>query len=375
MKKWVWCAVLATLAVQAFAQEEKRAFDRAQNRSVEQKVAFERPAFPFEGEVSAERLNVRMFPKSDPSGVIASILGMGEKVTVVGEKDEFFQILPTRGCTAWIFARSVKREGAAGTVSSPEAPVRTDSRVNAEALATLREGDAVKIVSEHMGWYKIESPAAVKYFVAKKYIRPGKALEIATDEKAAKKETAKAPAATGWTRLPEVNALLDEQRKLVDAGRLEEVDFGSVVAACDEARNNATDPAVKADAERAYARYREIHLVWTTAKARKAELEAQARAIEEAGKPKPPEKKEWAMTGYVDTTGSTLFKRPGTHKLVVGGKIVAFLRAKDGDPAMVTRLNDLYEKYVGVNGVVIKDPEGWPGYSVIVIDEIVPLMK
>ncbi len=374
MKRWMLCAAMASLAVQAFAQEEKKAFDRNQNRAGEQKAAFERPAFPFEGEVAAERLNVRMFPKSDSTGVIAAILGIGEKVTVVGEKDEFYQILPTRGCTAWIFARSVKREGAAGVVASSEAPVRTDSRVNAETLASLKEGEPVKILSEHMGWYKIEAPAAVKYFVAKKYVRPGKAVEVA-DDRGARKEAAAPKAAAGGVRLPAIEALLDEQRKLIEEKRFDDVDFGGVVNAYEQVMQTSADPAVKAEAERLYKSYRELHLVVRTAQEAKKDLDERERKILEMGKPKPPEKKEWAMTGYIDTTGSTLFKRPGTHKLVMGGKIMAFLRAKEGDTATMNRLNDLYEKYVGVNGVVIKDPEGWPGYSVIVIDEIVTLMK
>lgn len=377
MKTWMWFAVVAVLAAQASAQEEKKAFDRSQNGAGQQKTAYERQAFPFEGEITVERLNVRMFPKSDPSGVIAAILGLGEKVSVVGERDDFFQILPTRGCTAWIFARSVKKEGANGVVTSPEAAVRTDSRVNAEALATLKEGDSVKIISEHMGWYKIEAPAAVKYFVARKYVRPGQALNIAlADEKGPKKEAApRARAEATGGRFPAIEALIDEQRKLIDERRLSEVDFGAVVNALDQARESAATPAEKADADRLYKSYRDLHLVWTTIKAKAEEDAAKAKAALEAAAPKGPEKKEWAATGYIDTTGSTLFKRPGTHKLVMGGKIVAFLRAKDGDATMIGRLNDLYEKYVGVNGVVIKDPEGWPGYSVIVIEEITPLMK
>ncbi len=377
MRTWMSCAVLATLAVQAFAQEERNAFDQSRNRAGTQAASYEMPAFPFEGEIAVERLNVRMFPKSDQTGIIAAIVGLGEKVTVVGEREDYFQILPTRGCTAWIFGRSVQRDGAAGTVTSIEAPVRMDSRVNADVLCTLKQGDKVNVLSEYMGWFKIEAPPAIRYFVARKYVRPGKALDIALpDEKAARKETAREPkTAADLSRLPAAEKLLEEQRRLIEAGRLDEVDFSGVVGAYEQAAADAKDASVKAEAERLYGRYRELHLVWTTLKAKKAEDEARLAKLKEAMQPKAPEKKEWTMTGYVDTTGSTLFKRPGTHKLVMGGKIVAFLRVKDGDEAMFGRLNDHYERYVGVNGVVIKDPEGWPGYSVVVVDEIVTLTK
>ena len=48
--------------------------------------------------------------------------------------------------------------------------------------------------------------------------------------------------------------------------------------------------------------------------------------MEKAKEPKVP---TFAMTGYVDTVGP-LWKRPGSYKLLMGGKIVGFLRLKDG---------------------------------------------
>ena len=84
--------------------------------------------------------------------------------------------------------------------------------------------------------------------------------------------------------------------------------------------------------------------------------------------------KGYVLSGFVDTTG-LLWKRPGTHKLVIGGKIVCFLRIKEGDERMLSRLNDCYQKYVGVNGTVIKNPDGWDGYSVIMVEEIAPVQE
>jgi hypothetical protein len=39
---------------------------------------------------------------------------------------------------------------------------------------------------------------------------------------------------------------------------------------------------------------------------------------------------------------------------------------------MFGRLNDCYQKYVGVNRTIIKNPDGWDGYSVVVAEEIAP---
>lgn len=366
MTKWWLIALVGALGTPAYAQQ-----------AGEQKVAFERKALPCEGEVTAERLNVRMFPKNDQASIIASVLGIGDKVTIVAERDDFFQILPPRGCTAWIFGKSVRKDGAAGTVVANDVPVRLDSRVNADTVATLKEGEAVKIVGEHMGWYKIEAPASVKYFVAKKYVKAGRTLENLAVPDGLKAEPRRA-AAPGdvRARIQRAEAILDEQRRLIDALKLDAVDFSGVVREYEEALGMAPTAALKAEIEALYKRYTNLHAVWTETKRKLADEEAKLRAErDKAAQAKAEPEKKWVMAGYVDTTGSTLFKRPGTHKLVMGGKIVCFLRIRDGDEKMIDRLNNHYEKYVGVTGVVIKNPDGWDGYSVVVVEDIVPIIK
>jgi len=159
MKKWLLAVVgLAVIGAGASAQDDAKAG--------EAKVAFEKKSYPYEGEVTVERLNVRMFPKNDQTSIITSVLGLGEKVTVVAEKDEYFQILPPRGSIVWVASKNIKREGDKGVATTGEIPVRLDSRINADVLCTLKEGEAVKVAGEHMGWLKIEAPAAVDTSVA-----------------------------------------------------------------------------------------------------------------------------------------------------------------------------------------------------------------
>src|SRR4029077_8808195 len=132
---------------------------------------------------------------------------------------------------------------------------------------------------------------------------------------------------------------------------------------------------VRLEAEHGLDRYREISRIWTTAKVQLEErkkLDAdKLRLAEELKKNEPP---ATMFQGYIDMTG-LLFKRPGTHKLVMGGRILCFLRIKDGDEKMMGMFNNNFQKFVGVNGTVIKNPEGWDGYSVVVVEEIVPLQK
>ncbi len=375
MKK-EWLAILAISAVLpagVAAQEAKKA-------SGQDQTAFEKRSYPFEGEISVERLNVRLFPKADGASINTSVLGLGEKVTVVGEKDDYFQVLPPKGSTAWVFGRNVRREGDKAVTNAADVPVRLDSRVNADVLCTLKEGESVKVVAEHMGWFKIEAPAAVKYFIGKKYVRGGKEADASVANVAAKKDESarRTPKADGedaeaLATLAVADSFLDEESRKINEKRLEQVDFTRVVSAYESAIGQAKTASVKARAESGLKRYRDISLIWESTKAQIAAQKALHDAkIAELSKPVKEEPKGPLMQGYIDTTG-ILFKRPGTHKLVMGGKIVCFLRIKDGDEKMLTRFNDFYGKLIGVNGTLIKNPEGWEGYSVVVVDEIVTL--
>jgi hypothetical protein len=255
-----------------------------------------------------------------------------------------------------------------------------DSRVNADQVATLKQNDTVKIVGENMGWLKIEAPAAVKYFVGKKYVRPGKELDPAVVPGLVKDEPKKATAPAAVNGDAKARALLvmaDEelkaQVKLLDERRVTEFDLTKTVDLFENAKTEATSPAVKSEAERGLAHAGTVHKLWANTKEEIRKKEAEVEAAKAAAAvEKEVEAAKPVMSGHLDTTG-LLWKRPGTHKLVMGGKTVCFLRIKDGDDKMIGRLNDHYGRYVGVKGTVIKNPEGWDGYSVVVVEEIIPL--
>ena len=375
MKKWLIAAVaMAVMSSGGIAQDAK---------SGQEKTSFEKRSFPFEGDVTVERLNVRMFPKGDQNSIITSVLGLGDKVTVVAEKDEYYQILPPKGSTVFVTAKNIKREGDKGVATTADVPVRLDSRVNADVLCTLKEGEAVKVSGEHMGWLKIEAPAAVKYYVGKKYVHVGTeamTLAPAVPKDNGAKKAAAAPLAGGSDveakeLLENARRELDRQDKLIAAKQLEQVDFTEVVKNYEAAKSKAQTEAVRSEAERGLERYRDINRVWETTKyqyeiRRKEDAAKAAEAAEKVKAEKPVSQ----FQGYLDTTG-ILFKRPGTHKLVMGGRIICFLRVKEGDEKMLTRLNDGYQRFVGINGTVIANPDGWDGYKVVVVDELIKLDK
>jgi len=376
MKKWLLAAVgLAVVSAGGSAQDAKQ--------GQEAKVAFEKKSYPYEGEVTVERLNVRMFPKADQVGIITSVLALGEKVTVVAEKDDYFQILPPKGSTVWVTAKNIKREGDKGVATANEIPVRLDSRVNADVLCTLKEGDSVKVSGEHMGWLKIEAPAAVKYYVGKKYVHAGKEIaEVPAPKTGGAKKGETAPIDGSDVEAKQLLASAErefaKQSRLVNEGKVEQVDFSAVVADYEAAKAKAQSDGVRAEADRGLSRYRELNSIIQSAQVairiKEKELEEKRRAAAAAAAAKAAEIPPTLFQGYIESTG-LLFKRPGTHKLVMNGRILCFLRCKEGDDKMVLRFNDNFQKYVGVNGPVIKNPDGWDGYSVVVVDELVPLQK
>jgi len=360
-------SVALALGLAASAQEPPKSGESQSSAAVAE--------FPFEGEVSVENLNVRLAPKTEAGIAVVSVLRQGDKVVAVGTSGEFLIIRPPRGASVWIYAKHVKKESdGSGSVIVNDAAVRMDSRINAEKLGALKEGERVTILKEHLGWYQIAAPDAVKYFVSKKYV---KFLAPAAGAALANPETKEAGGsdAAALAKIREAEELIDEQRKLIAGQKLLEVDFGGVVAAFTEAVALAKTEPVKKQAESDLKSYTNFDMMF---KGVKGNLEGTQKALQALRDSQEEKRKgqqlKYDACGYVDTVGM-LLNRPGAHKLVMSGKIVAFLKVKEGDEEMRIRLNNLYGKYVGVTGAVLKDPEGWLGHRVVTVELAEELIK
>jgi len=360
-------SVALALGLAASAQEPPKSGESQSSAPVAE--------FPFEGEVSVENLNVRLAPKTEAGVAVVSVLRQGEKVVAVGTSGEFLIIRPPRGASVWIYAKHVKKEAdGAGSVIVNDAAVRMDSRVNAEKLGALKEGERVTILKEHLGWYQIAAPDAVKYFVSKKYVKfLAPAAGVALDKPEAKEAEGSDSAALAKIRDAEV--LIEEQRKLLADQKLQDVDFSGVVAAFTEAVALAKTEPVKKQAQNDLTTYENFHKMFIVVKGNLEGTQKLLQALRESQEEKRKgQVSKYDACGYVDTVGM-LINRPGAHKLVMSGKIVAFLKVKEGDEEMRIRLNNLYGKYVGVTGAVLKDPEGWLGHRVVTVELAEELTK
>jgi len=152
------------------------------------------------------------------------------------------------------------------------------------------------------------------------------------------------------------------------------MDYSTAIADFKAAVEKSKSDDVRKEAERGLDRVLAVNRALEMAKVGiEGQKKAEAAALAEKLKAKAAEPKT-QFQGYIDTTG-LLFKRPGTHKLVMDGRIVCFLRIKDGDEKMLGKMNGQFQKMVGINGTVIANPEGWDGYKVVVVDELFALEK
>lgn len=364
-----WSLVLG-LCLAASAQETPK--------SGESRSSADAAEFPFEGEVTCENLNVRLAPRTDAATGVVTVLRQGEKVIALGASGDFLVVKAPRGATAWIYGKHVKKEAdGSGTVLVNDAPLRMDSRANAEKIGALKEGERITIAKEHLGWCLVSAPAGVKYYVAKKHVRflaaaPG----VEPIAKPAEPVDASGLSdASALAKMREAESLITGQNTLIDEKKINEVNYDGVVAAFKEAMDVAKTEAVKKQAESKFETYRGIN---NMIKALQGNLEAIERLLaaqrEAIAKKWENNEAKFDACGYVDTVGP-LFHRPGAFKLMMSGKIIAFIKIKDGDEEMRVRMNRLYCKYVGVTGAVLKDPPGWKDHKVVTLESVEELIK
>jgi SH3-like domain-containing protein len=343
------CIVLVILGVGFFTQEKQE--------------------FPYIGEVSAQRLNVRIKPSVDETSTIVGVLKMGTQVKVYAQENDFLQIAAPEGTYCWVFAELVKpsQEKGFGIIGSSEAILRSDCRITAPELGRLKSGQKVKILGEKYGWYRIQAPPSVRLWVAKKYIKYVKPLKPPKPPVKVRIDLPK--------ELSRIDKLIEKELSKLEEGKHMQIDFSRAVR---ELRvllaKVRKDPKMRKivgerlkrveDYNRLVRKFREGVI--------KTRRELQRKLDELMGKLKP---KEYLFQGYVDSTGAFLIDRPAKHKLITGdGKIICFLKSKD---KKMERLLDRYrEKFVGINGELKTIKSGyWRGYRIVILREVDLIIK
>ncbi len=326
--------------------------------------------FPYVAEVTREAATLRCGPSEAWKELTTA--RVGDRVVVLEERLGWLRIKPPEGLTCWVSSRYVKKlEDGSGFITGDKVNLRitpdADPTTALYPLGQAFSGDRVNILEEIPAWVRIQACDRVGCWIKKefvKYIEPyTPSAQDRMDEEAAKRHTQKA-------RQLELRKKLAQAEELMRAEYLKpimEQDFTTIVAMLTEVQKDIEAPASKEAAKRRLDRLTERQKAIEELKGLVAEKDAALKEVEnkliqkleeEAAAARKP---EYTAQGWVDGVGR-LIGRPGSHKLVQGGRILFFLRSDKVD------LNTYLGKLVGIRGTVTEAP-GWD-WKVIQIDEI-----
>lgn len=138
-----------------------------------------------EGVVSADLLNIRIQP--DLKSAVAVKLDKGFKVEVLGESGDFFEIAAPVTVPVYVSAVYLN----AGVTTAALKMYASASTV-AASYGVLPRGTTVKLIGiDNYGWAKIEPPAGIKLYAAKRFVKVTGDLPKAPEAPAVKVEEKK----------------------------------------------------------------------------------------------------------------------------------------------------------------------------------------
>lgn len=299
--------------------------------------------FPYEATVTATRLNVRAGPSANHSQVY--VLEKGDAVEVLAREGDWLRITPPQGCRAWIAAELVEEAdgGARVRVTRDDANLRARGSASdgVEVLAQAAQGDLLQVAARHEGWFQVEAPSTVPVWVHGGYVEYQPDRDRIEDVQALEDRLAAElvkPAEEQVVEpiLQEARALRETVRDRALRGRLDRL-VGTVQ------QRQEVQTEVSEARDEIEARYQE--------EMERIQREYRERMSQILRQDRDRRDRAFLMRGWVHGWGQSL-TRPGTHRLVQGGRVLAHLRSATLD------LNDFYGKYVGVvRGTVTRLPD------------------
>jgi uncharacterized protein YgiM (DUF1202 family) len=296
----------------------------------------------------------------------------GDRLVVLEERIGWLRVKPPGGLTCWISSKYVKKvEDGSGFVTGDKVNLRitpdADPTTAIYPIGQAAIGERVNILEEIPGWVRIQAYDRVGCWIRKelvKYIESyTPSAQDRMDEEAAKRHTLKARQLELRKKLAEAEELMRAEY----AKPIMEQDFASIVAMLAEVQKDIETPALKDAANRRLNQLTERQNAIEELKGLVAEKDAALKEAENKLIQKLEEesaaarKPEYTAQGWVDGVGR-LIGRPGSHKLLQGGRIIFFLKTDKFD------LNAYLGKLVGVRGTIHEAP-GWE-WKVIEIDEL-----
>lgn len=326
--------------------------------------------FPYVAEVTRDAAPLHCGPAEAWKQLATTRIG--DRLVVLEERLGWLRVRPPEGLTCWVFSKYVKKhEDGSGFITGDRVNLRITPDANpATAIYPIGQaysGDRVNILEEIPGWVRIQAYERVNCWIKKefvKYIEPyGPAAQDRMDKEAAKRHVLKARQLELRKRFTEAEELMRAEYEKP----ITKQDFTSIIAMLTEVHKDSEAPELKDAAKRRLDQLTERQKAIEELRSVVAEKDAALKELEnklvrkleeEAAAARKP---EYTAQGWVDGVGR-LIGRPGSHKLVQGGRILFFLKSDKVD------LNTYLGKLVGVRGTIHEAP-GWD-WKVIQIDEI-----
>ncbi|MDQ7778765.1 MAG: SH3 domain-containing protein [Planctomycetota bacterium] len=326
--------------------------------------------FPYVAEVTREGAHIRCGP-ADAWKELCTVK-LGDRLVAFEEQVGWLRVRPPEGLTCWISTKYVKKmEDGSGFVIGEKVNLRitpdADPTTAVYPIGRASSGDRVNILEEVSGWYRIQAYDKVTCWIKKewaKYVEPyTSAAQERMDEEAAKLHTDKARQLALRKKFFETEELVRKEY----ARPVVEQDFTQMIAAYDEIAKEVTVREIRESAQQRFdhlsARQKAIVELRSLIEEKDTALkEAEGKLIERLEEDaKAAQKREFVAQGWLEGVGK-IIGRPGSHKLVQGGRILYFLKSDKID------MNTYLGKLVGIRGVVQEAP-GWD-WKVIHVDEI-----
>ncbi len=122
------------------------------------------------GTVTASSLNVRSGPSTSHS--IMHTLWNGNRINVIGESDNWYNIRLSDGRTGWVSKDYIASQmSTTGTVTATRLNVRTGPSTSNSIMHTLWNGNRVNVIGESDGWYNIRLSDGRTGWVSKTYLQ------------------------------------------------------------------------------------------------------------------------------------------------------------------------------------------------------------
>lgn len=156
---------------------------------------------PFTGKITRNKVRLRLQASLDAH--ILYELNRDDLLVVVGERDEFYAVLPPKDTKAYVFRTFVLDN----IVEGNRVNVRLEPALEAPVIGQLNNGDRIEgsVSSLNSKWLEILPPDSTRFYVCKEYVEKiGSSAMVAQIEK----------------RRTEVNALLSSAR-LISEGELQ----------------------------------------------------------------------------------------------------------------------------------------------------------